>query len=833
MEKNRCFKMTAMLLATIMMFIIIPSFALGTSSETVDTPPTMETTELNATFVRSAKIVNAANKEVTNLAAEDPNGTFTLKLVVSEPEDAEHNHQMLPADTKQVDMYYPLTNVIVQDGSNDTVSWEYVEEDGKIYFDWKKGKQSSFSADIYIAPHYPASQDLSGSYVLVTKGNSTNGQVMLGSRAFMDGNRGRLTGSKVRETNGVLFAMTDEDPVWVLEHVTGDYYTVYSQNNGQYLKFVPSTNGIVLESVQKEKAQKILLSNEGNGYYAFIYQNKSLNNYSFSAGKGFASYNSNDKGGNAVLKFYPVSALTHNASMDWAGTWYLSNTKSGTMLTSTPSTNAGRLNAIAYKTVEGYAFINDEAKTYTFEHVNRDWYTIKTEGGYLNLTANGAVIVSTPQRLLVKTDKDNGILLTTGEFTNTSTYVLQWTQNGYGIIPNASFSVNTKLVAWKETQTLKESTDTYLLFNVNGGTASSVPSAMVGKIGEKVTLPAMEASKNGTEFIAWADVSNIMQEVPGRNGRKNTYHKVYKPGDSYTLKAGANKLYAVYNTTDKSVQFCIRKNGVIQDEPNNFDAKEYIGHFSVDGILKEGYWIVDIDSTKPVNDYYISNNVTANLNWIPSAEQIAEALKNEGNVDFDPETMYVHWYVLKFASKWKVDGVIRNKKMVEVTYNANVPEAERIHVDVPGSAQVLPGKEVNIGTDKDGTIVTPVRDGYIFTGWNTKEDGSGTSYSSGGYVRLNDNLNLYAQWTSTSKGEMSIMINTNGFTGKPAPAGTMIKLTAELTGFEGKTYTLQWQHSVDKQNWIDEPGANEIDFTYELTAETAQYHWRVIARNVK
>ena len=65
---------------------------------------------------------------------------------------------------------------------------------------------------------------------------------------------------------------------------------------------------------------------------------------------------------------------------------------------------------------------------------------------------------------------------------------------------------------------------------------------------------------------------------------------------------------------------------------------------------------------------------------------------------------------------------------------------------------------------------------------------------------------------------------------KPAYAGTMITMTAELIGFEGLDYTLQWQHSTDKKEWEDEPGANGISFTYELNETTCQYTWRVVAK---
>ncbi len=42
--------------------------------------------------------------------------------------------------------------------------------------------------------------------------------------------------------------------------------------------------------------------------------------------------------------------------------------------------------------------------------------------------------------------------------------------------------------------------------------------------------------------------------------------------------------------------------------------------------------------------------------------------------------------------------------------------------------------------------IKPTRTGYTFKGWNTKADGSGTAYSSGGSYAANLDVTLYAQW---------------------------------------------------------------------------------------
>ena len=50
----------------------------------------------------------------------------------------------------------------------------------------------------------------------------------------------------------------------------------------------------------------------------------------------------------------------------------------------------------------------------------------------------------------------------------------------------------------------------------------------------------------------------------------------------------------------------------------------------------------------------------------------------------------------------------------------------------------------NVATRLNANAFT--NDGYVFTGWNTKKDGSGTSYKDKAEVTLKENLTLYAQW---------------------------------------------------------------------------------------
>ena len=55
-------------------------------------------------------------------------------------------------------------------------------------------------------------------------------------------------------------------------------------------------------------------------------------------------------------------------------------------------------------------------------------------------------------------------------------------------------------------------------------------------------------------------------------------------------------------------------------------------------------------------------------------------------------------------------------------------------------------KSINVATGGSATLPTPTRSGYTFTGWNTKSDGSGTTYKAGTSYKPTANTTLYAQW---------------------------------------------------------------------------------------
>lgn len=63
------------------------------------------------------------------------------------------------------------------------------------------------------------------------------------------------------------------------------------------------------------------------------------------------------------------------------------------------------------------------------------------------------------------------------------------------------------------------------------------------------------------------------------------------------------------------------------------------------------------------------------------------------------------------------------------------------------------------------------RDGYTFSGWNTKADGSGTSYKDGASVKVSSDVTLYAQWAKSTASPSSNTA-TSGTSGTITTSGT-------------------------------------------------------------
>ena len=57
--------------------------------------------------------------------------------------------------------------------------------------------------------------------------------------------------------------------------------------------------------------------------------------------------------------------------------------------------------------------------------------------------------------------------------------------------------------------------------------------------------------------------------------------------------------------------------------------------------------------------------------------------------------------------------------------------------------------------------------------------------------------------------------------------GEEATIVAVLHGYDNAVYTLQWQTSVDGENWVDVPGATESRMTVIVTEENYLNYWQI------
>ena len=87
-------------------------------------------------------------------------------------------------------------------------------------------------------------------------------------------------------------------------------------------------------------------------------------------------------------------------------------------------------------------------------------------------------------------------------------------------------------------------------------------------------------------------------------------------------------------------------------------------------------------------------------------------------------------------------------------------------------------KNKDYGTSTSLSTVKPTKSGYTFQSWNTKADGSGTTYLSGASYTANADVTLYAQWKANT---YTVTYNSNGGSGAPSSQTKTYGKTLTLT----------------------------------------------------
>ena len=133
--------------------------------------------------------------------------------------------------------------------------------------------------------------------------------------------------------------------------------------------------------------------------------------------------------------------------------------------------------------------------------------------------------------------------------------------------------------------------------------------------------------------------------------------------------------------------------------------------------------------------YGVSGQTFSDKGWTNTGHTMAGWAKNRNAVTKDYNTLsgVADTWINSYAPNINLYAVW-SPNTYTISYNAN------------GGSGAPTAQTKTYGTDLTLTTSKPTRSGYTFNGWNTKSDGSGTSYSAGGKFTTNANTTLYAKW---------------------------------------------------------------------------------------
>ena len=254
-----------------------------------------------------------------------------------------------------------------------------------------------------------------------------------------------------------------------------------------------------------------------------------------------------------------------------------------------------------------------------------------------------------------------------------------------------------KWTTWKHTVTYDKNVDP----SSSSQTVTNMPGNQTKTFDEKLMISSNKPTRKGYNFAGWSTSAN--GDV------------VYQPGAEYKndQNGGTVTLYAKWTTWKHTVTYDKNvdpssSSQTVTNMPGNqtktFDEK------------------LMISSTKPSRNGYIFNGWNTQKDGKGTAYASGAEYKHDQNGN--TVTLYAQW------TAWKHT----------VHYNANGGDQNSVPTD-----QTKTFDQAMILSDKK-----PTRHGYNFVRWNTKADGTGTSYEVKGNYNHDQNggtVTLYAIWT--------------------------------------------------------------------------------------
>jgi len=298
------------------------------------------------------------------------------------------------------------------------------------------------------------------------------------------------------------------------------------------------------------------------------------------------------------------------------------------------------------------------------------------------------------------------------------------------VINNSSYNNSTYTVNGDATIEIVYTLNRYTItYNLNGGTLPEGYPTQYTSMTETFDLPTPTKANN--TFLGWGeDVSvsgssgaiSIATEMENGTiydtGTQNNTHIYLRTlsGEGYAMNVN-------YNNQDRVMVFTNDINSVVQFSTNR-------------------------------------TNWTTIENWETSSDGLYYQFFTLGNGGFnptpsivDPGITFNEFTTLVGGGSITIHHVENpytvtkgSKKDIEVTAQWRANQTYSITFNANRGTGTMNNQVFNSGEPQAISKNTFTRRNYRFTGWNTRSNGRGTSYSDEEVITLNENITLYAQW---------------------------------------------------------------------------------------
>lgn len=240
------------------------------------------------------------------------------------------------------------------------------------------------------------------------------------------------------------------------------------------------------------------------------------------------------------------------------------------------------------------------------------------------------------------------------------------------------------------------------VFDSNDANKGEAPESIKASYGDEVTMPETGILKKQYVFDGWA-------ESKDGTGKCYAAKSSVKIDDTFT--EGTINLFAkwkdaeIYNLSYDTNAGTDTVTGTLPDAVN------YYG----DGIDN----VIFLSDVSPVRKGYVFSG------WSTTKKGKAEYQPGQKITLSETTTLYAVWTAGQYSLIYHFNGG-------DDTQHGNLPAT------VTGGPETTGIKAASQGDLK--------REHYKFIGWNTTKEGDGTTYLPDAAVKLNENINLYAQW---------------------------------------------------------------------------------------